>query len=247
MKLRRLAVLAVLATCAPAALAAPSAAELATRMREVRLSPGIEARVQVVTVAPDGQRSEPVKLAIVGQSDATRRRLLLRGIAPESLRGEIRLAEYRAGCVRTVDGKGAADPYAAIFGTGLVAWDMLAPWWDWPQQSLAGSDRIAGRDCTLVRSRNDDPAAPIREVLSCVDADAGLALRTQLFDGKGAPVRSIAVVTTLRKESGLLAAKKLTIGAGGRISEVETYSGDEHYEVPADAFARLEGPPAACR
>jgi hypothetical protein len=247
MNLRRLAVLAVLATCAQAALAAPTATELATRMREARLTPGAEARVQAVTVAPDGQRSEPVKLAIVGQSDAARRRLLLRSIAPESLRGEVRLAEYRAGCIHAVDGKGAVDPFAPLFGTGLVAWDMLTPWWDWTRQSLAGNDRVAGRACTLVRSRNDDRDAPIREVLSCVDADAGLSLRTQLYDGKGAAVRSIAVVTTLRKESGLLAAKKVSIAAGGEITEVETYSGDEHYDVPADAFAKLEGQPAACR
>lgn len=247
MTLRPMSLVALLAVCAPAAMAAPGAAELATRMREVRQTPGLEVRVQAVSVAPDGQRSEPTKLAIIGQTDAARRRVLLRGIAPESIRGEIRLAEYRAGCVHAVDGKGTADPFAPLFGTGLVAWDMLAPWWDWPRQSLAGYDRVAGRACTWVRSRNDDKDAPIREVLSCVDADAGLSLRTQLYDGKGAAVRSIAVVTTLRKESGLLAAKKVSIAAGGEISEVETYSGDEHYDVPADAFAKLEGQPAACR
>ncbi|MBI4995436.1 MAG: hypothetical protein HZC22_00740 [Rhodocyclales bacterium] len=245
--MRRLPLIAMLAVCATSAVAAPTAAELAASMREARLSPGFEARIQVMKLAPDGQRAEPVKLSIVGQSDATRRRLLLRGIAPESLRGEIRLAEYRAGCIHAVDGKGPIDPLAPLFGTGLVAWDMLAPWWEWPQQSLAGTDRVGGRACTLVRSRNDDKDAPIREVLSCVDADAGLALRTQLFDGKGTPVRSIAVVATMRKESGLLAAKKVTLAAGEHRSEVETYSGDEHYEVPADAFAKLEGQPAACR
>jgi negative regulator of sigma E activity len=247
MKLHQMFLLALLAACAPAALAAPNATELAARMREVRLTPGFAVRVQAVTVAPDGQRAEPVKLAIVGQADAARRRVLLRGIAPESIRGEIRLAEYRAGCVHAVDGKGSADPFAPLFGTGLVTWDMLAPWWEWPSQSLAGNDRVAGRTCTLVRSRNDDKDAPIREVLSCIDADAGLSLRTQLFDGKGTPVRSVSVATTMRKESGLLAAKKVSIAAGGNISEVETYSGDEHYDVPADAFAKLAGQPAACR
>jgi negative regulator of sigma E activity len=247
MKMRRLAWPFLFAASAPVAVAAPTAAELAARMLEARLSPGFEARVQAVNVAPDGQRSEPVKLAIIGQSDATRRRLLLRGIAPETVRGELRLAEYRAGCLHAVDGQGAADPFAPLFNTSLVAWDMLSPWWDWPRQSLAGNDRVAGRACTLVRSRNDDKDAPIREVLSCVDANAGLSLRTQLFDGKGALVRSVAVVATMRKESGLLAAKKVAIAAGDKLSEAETYSGDEHYEVPADAFAKLEGQAAACR
>jgi len=245
--MHRLPLLALLAICATSAVAAPTAAELVARMREARLSPGFEARVEVTGVGPDGLRSAPVKLSIVGQSDAARRRLLLRGIAPESIRGELRLAEYRGGCINAVDGKGTSDPFAPVFGTGLVAWDMLAPWWEWPSQSLAGSDRVAGRECTLVRSRNYDRDAPIHEVLSCIDANAGLSLRTQLLDGKGTLVRSVSVVTTMRKESGLLAAKKVSIAAAGRISEAETYSGDEHYDVPADAFAKLEGQPAACR
>jgi negative regulator of sigma E activity len=246
MKPLRVAPLLLLAMFARQAVAAPTAAELAARMREARLTPGFEARLQAVDVAPDGQRSEPIKLAIVGQVDAARRRLRVRGIAPETIRGDIRLADYRAGCVRALDRNGTADPYAPLFGTGLVVWDMLAPWWDWPQQSLAGKDRVAGRACVLVRSRSDARDAPIGEVRSCVDAEGGLSLRTQFFDGQGALLRSITVVDTLRKESGLLGAKKVVIAAGNKITEAEAYSGDEHYEVAADAFAGLEGA-AACR
>lgn len=246
MKTLRLACAMLLTAFVQAAMAAPTAAELAARMREARLTPGFEARLQAVDVAPDGQRSEPIKLSIVGQVDAARRRLRVRGISPETIRGDMRLAEYRAGCVRAVDRNGTADPYAPLFGTGLVVWDMLAPWWDWPQQSLAGKDRVAGRACVLVRSRSDARDAPIGEVRSCVDADEGLSLRTQFFDGQGALLRSITVATTMRKESGRLAAKKVTIAAGNKITEAEAYSGDEHYEVAADAFAGLEGA-AVCR
>lgn len=235
------------ATVSSIAVAAPTAAEIAAGMRKVRLTPGFEARLQVEEVAPDGQRSGPTKVAIIGQFDAAHRRLLLRGIAPETIRGEIRIAESGAGgCTHAVDRNGTADVFAPLFGTGLVAWDMLAPWWEWPRQSLAGTDEVAGRKCTLVRSRTRVREAPIREVLSCVDADAGLALRTQFFDDHGALVRGITVVTTMRKESGLLAAKKVAIASGGKLTETEAYSGDEQYEVPPDAFAKLEGA-AACR
>jgi negative regulator of sigma E activity len=239
--------LILLTMFAPAVLAAPNATELAARMREARLTPGFEARVQATNVSSDGQRSEAVKLAVIGQFDSSRRRLLVRGIAPESIRNENRLAEYRTNCVRVLDRGGAIDPHAPLFGTTLVAWDMLTPWWEWPRQSLAGIDRVAGRACSLIRSRSADREAPIGEVLSCVDADAGLALRTQLFDGHGVLVRSIAVVSTLRKESGLLAAKKLTITAGNMTTEAETYSGDEHYEIPTDTFAPLDAQPTTCR
>jgi hypothetical protein len=239
--------LALLTAFAQHATAAPTAAELAARMREVRLTPGFEARVQAVNVSSDGRRSEPVKLSIIGQFDATRRRLLIRGIAPEAIHNESHVAEHSAGCTRAVDGNGATDPLAPLFGTTLVAWDMLTPWWEWPHQSLAATDRVAGHACTPIRSRSADRDTPIREVLSCVDADAGLALRTQLFDDHGVLVRSIAVVSTLRKESGLLAAKKLTVTAGDKTTEAETYSGDEHYEIPNNAFTPLDGQPTTCR
>lgn len=239
--------LILLTMFAPAVLAAPNATELAARMREARLTPGFEARVQATNVSSDGQRSEAVKLAVVGQFDAARRRLLIRGIAPESIRNESRLAEFRADCVRALDRGGAIDPHAPLFGTTLVAWDMLTPWWEWPRQSLAGTDLVAGRACTLIRSRSAERDAPIREALSCVDADAGLALRTQLFDGHGALVRSIVVDSTLRKESGLLAAKKFTVTARDKTTELETYSGDEHYDIQNDAFMPLDGQPTACR
>jgi len=249
MKMPRLSVLIMLAAIALPAAAAPTAAELAAKMREARLTPGFEARFQAVNLAPDGQRSTPIKAAVVGQFDATRRRLVLRGIAPEAIRDEIRAVEYRVdGCSRAADGNGPADPFAPLFGTRLVAWDMLAPWWDWSRQSLAGADRVAGRECVLVRSRADDrDTPPIREVLSCIDADAGISLRTQLFDSHGALVRDITVVTTMRKESGLLAARKVTVAVSDKRTEVETYSGDEHYEVPVGAFAKLEGQATTCR
>jgi len=79
-----------------------------------------------------------------------------------------------------------------------------------------------------------------------VDVDGKLSLRTELFDRHHNLIRCILVKQTMRKESGALAAKKLTITAADRtVTEVEVYSGDENYLVTADTFAKLDAYKAA--
>lgn len=240
------AVLSALSFCASAA--EPTAASLVAAMRESRQSEGFEIRMQVVSVAPDGQRSTPIKLAVIGEVGTSGQRLLLRGISPDAVRGRRMAVERSAdGRVRAADPDGPANPYAPVFDTGLVAWDMLMPWWEWPRQSLGGTERIGGRECRIVRSRNDAEDAAIREVVSCVDADNGLSLRTQFFDARHGLVRSIAVLATIARESGRLAAKKLAVTSGNGVTEAEVYSGDEHYRIPAGTFSLPEARPAAGR
>jgi hypothetical protein len=252
-------VAALLATFAPPGRAAdpvtaPSAEALVDSMREARLSDGFEARMNIVTVNPDGRRSQAIKVAVIGQFDADRQRLMIRGISPESVRnryllaeriadGQIRAIEYRE---RVADGVVEVDPQKNPFDSGLVIWDMFSPWWTWPKQTLDGKERMAGRACTNVRSRDDTGTAPVREVISCIDKDAGLSLKTQLFDSRHTLIRTVAVERTRRRESGLLAAKTLTVAtADNTVTEIEIYGGDEHYAVTATTFAPLDHRPAA--
>lgn len=243
MTLGRLTTLAALAIWLPAALAAADAAQVVGRLREARLSPGFELRLRVVDAAAGATAGNGLKLSLVGRFEPDRRSLAIRGIAPETVNGQIMVIDHAAGCTRAADRSGSVDPFAELHGSGLAAWDLVAPWLDWQQQSLGGGDRVAGRECTVLRSRNDD--GPIREVRSCVDTEAGLTLRTRLFDAQGRLLRSIQVLATTRKESGALAARRIAITRGDRHTELEAYSGDEHYEVPADAFALVAGMP--CR
>lgn len=246
--MRRFAILLLLCVSAQATHAADAGALVET-MKQARLSDGFEARMEVATVAANGRRAMPFKLSVVGQVGKDRQRLRIRGISPDKVRGRYVAAERNTdGRIRTI-GYGEpvsgsieeADPAARLFDSGLVLWDMFGAWWNWPQQSVEGTDRIDGRACTLVRSRTDDGASPVREVVSCVNVEAKLALRTQLYDRRHALLRTIAVKQTMRKESGALAAKKLTVTEADRtVTEVEVYSGDEHYLVDADTFAALD-------
>ena len=232
--------------------AMPSPAVLAASMRQARLSDGFEVRMRLSTIDPEGHRSAPVKLALIGQFGADTARLLVRGISPESARDQLFAAERDAnGRIRSVrygsnlaDGIVAVDPFTQLFGSDLVLWDLLSPWWDWSQQSPAGTGKAAGHDCAIVRSQANATPSRIREVMSCVDAEAGLAFRTELFDGHRAPARTIVVEQSLRKASGPAFVKRITIVSADKSTEIDVYAGDENYVVAADTFAALDARPA---
>jgi hypothetical protein len=157
--------------------------------------------------------------------------------------GRVRALQY---VKPLADGVAEADPYARLFGSELVVWDMLSPWWDWPQQSAAGTGAGAGRDCSVVRSQASVPTAHVREVLSCVDTALGLALKTELLDARRAPVRATAVEQVLRNVSGVAFVKRMTITSADKsATEVEIYAGDENYAIAADTFAALDAHPPA--
>lgn len=243
---RRLVAILLLTLFAQPGLGTEAGALVET-MKQARLSDGFEARMEVATIAANGRRAPPFKISVAGQIGKDRQRLRIRGISPDKVRGRYIAAERNAdGRIRAIQYSEAgniekSDPAARLFDSGLVLRDMFGEWWNWPQQTLEGADRIDGRACTLVRSRTDDGASPIREVLSCVAPEAKLSLRAQLYDRRHALLRTIAVKQTMRKESGALAAKKLTITeADHRVTEVEVYSGDEHYLVDAGTFAPLD-------
>ena len=238
--------------CVPQTYAAEpeTAASLAALMRQAQYSQGFEARMNVFVTKANGAHPAPLKIAVVGQFSAGRQRLLVRAIAPEVLRetsfalakqanSGIKAVKYRSG-----GEVAAADSQARLFDTGLVAWDMLSPWWAWAGQSLEGKDRVGERECLKIRSRADKQDSPVREVESCIDAQAGLALRTRLFDGGHKLLRTITVEKVLRKQDGSGSlAKRLNITGPAKLrTDIEVYAGDEEYLVSEETFAVLDRP-----
>ncbi|HEX5338301.1 MAG TPA: outer membrane lipoprotein-sorting protein [Gallionella sp.] len=241
------ALLLLAAFAAPAHAADSSASALAATMRAARISEGFEARMNVATIKPDGRRLMPFKVAVIGQIGADRQRLLLRGIALDKPHSRSFAAERSAdSAIRAIayeqnSGITEADSLAPLFDSGLAIWDMFAPWWSWPRQELGGTDHVGGRECSVVKSFSGSANSAIREVASCVDTDAKISLRTQLFDRRHALVRTITASRLMRKDSGAMAAKKLSITeADNTLTEVEVYSGDEQYQITADTFAMLD-------
>jgi len=231
------------------ASALQSPAQIVDSVAKERRSNGFEVRLKISSLGSDGQRSGSVKLAIIGQVTAERERLHFRGISPDNVHdrrfasekgadGRIRLfeiADDRSGAVTEI------DPSSRLFDTGLVLWDMFAPWWNWPTHRFGASERVAGRQCTIVQSESGSDSSAIRAVSSCIDRDAKLSLRTQLFDRERALIRTILVERLVRKESGAMAAKQLRIIAAGHLTtEIEVYGGDENYFVTPDTFAALQ-------
>lgn len=221
-----------------------SANAVAGSMRQARLSNGFEARLNVFVTQANGAHPAPLKLAVIGQVSSDRQRLLIRGISPEPVRNRSYTVERSSdGRIRAVDSEHAGfDVSARMFDSGLVAWDMLSPWWGWPKQFLEGTEQINGRECQKLRSVTDDEKSPVREVESCVDQQARLSLRTRLFDSRHVLIRTTTVEKVMRKgDGGAMAAKKLVIREGGKmLTDIEVYAGDEQYEITADTFAALD-------
>lgn len=227
---------------------AASANALAESMRKARLSEGFEARLNVFVTKASGAHPALLKLAVIGQISADSQRLVIRGISPEAARNRSYAVERGSdGRIRGVESRAAGeqnefDPYVRMFDSGLVAWDMLSPWWGWPKQFLEGTEQIDGRDCLKLRSVTDDEKSPISEVESCVDRQAKISLRMRLYDKRHVLIRTTLVKQVIRKgDSGAMAAKKLAIrDAAKMLTDIEVYAGDEQYEITADTFAALE-------
>lgn len=234
----------VLASAHGEPVANKSARVLAEAMRAARESDGFELRVTLQ--GPGATAPDALRIALIGQSREGRERLLARGIAPAGIRGHAIVCERSAdpgddpSCVQDASADTRhADPMAGIFGSALVAWDLMAPWWDWPVQIDEGPMAIAGHACTQVRSRPERrPVSGVSEALSCVDARNAMAWKTTLFDSHHRVLRSIEVRRDIRTQAGHSTARSAAItDADGTVTLVDVYAGDEHYQVRPDTFA----------
>jgi len=241
--------LLLLLALTPAYAGVPSAASLAKLMREAQLSDGFSARMNVAVIKADGRRMQPFKVAVIGQMTADRKRLLIRGIAPASVGkhyfaaetspdGEIRAIAYTE---QPASESVAIPELTPLFDSGLVIWDMLSPWWDWPEQTLGEAEQVAGQQCTVVTSQAPAGDLAVHEVVSCIDQDAKLSLRTQFFDKRHRLIRTFTVEHMMHMSSGTMAAKRMTITEADRSrTEIEVYSGDENYLIGAETFTRFD-------
>jgi hypothetical protein len=229
-----------------------SASAVAEMMKQAKYSDGFEARLNVLITKANGAHPAPFKLAVIGQFTANRQRLQIRGISPELVRNHLYAAERSSdGLIRAVEARNKVaddyagfDPLAKMFNSSLVAWDMFSPWWSWPRQSFEGLEQVNGRECVKIRSLTDDKSSAVREVESCVDQHAKLALRTRLFDSEHSLLRTTTAAQLARKgDGGAMMAKKINItDAANTVTEIEVYAGDEQYQISAETFAMLGRP-----
>ena len=226
---------------------ADAGASLARAMREAHVSDGFEVRMSVSILEPDGDRRAPYRVAVVGQASGDGGWISVRPLVRQAGQAVNVVARLDAeGAVRAVRLNGrsgapavAIDPYADRTLDGLSVWEMLSPWWQWPQQTLQGETQIAGRTCSLITSRAT-PDAIVRSVASCVDTRGRIALRTDLLDARGERLRRIEVTQVIRNARGSLNPKRILITEPGRAGvELDLYAGDEHYVVDREAFPAL--------
>ncbi len=240
------------AACFAEPVAEVSGEDLADAMMNRLYSDGFEARMTISVTKSSGAHAGPIKVAVIGQLGPWRQRLLVKGISPDSVRDHFVAAERKPdGSIHAIQYDGVServsdvDPFANLFETGVVVWDLLSPWWQWPLQRIVRTDHRGGRECTVVRSRRADAISPIAEVVSCVEPGTRLALRTQFFDARGALVRTKELGQIVHTASGSV-AKTLSIEEpNGSVTEIDVYGGDDQYSIRADTFSRLDRPSEA--
>ncbi|MFA7281200.1 MAG: outer membrane lipoprotein-sorting protein [Sterolibacterium sp.] len=218
-------------------------------IKQARHSDGFEVRFAITAVDAQKLRTVPVKIAVIGQANADRQRFLVRGISPDAVRNQHFVAENSAaGPIDAFeygpDSEGhriSLDPFARLFNTDFVMWDLFAVWWDWPHQIADGNGEVNGRSCLRVKSRPAVPM-PVKEVVSCIDRETALALSTQVYDAQHRLRRTIRVEKLMRKGSseGLMAKKLSILGEHGATSEIDVYGGDEQYRISPETFGVLD-------
>jgi hypothetical protein len=223
---------------------------IAAMMQQAKYSAGFEARLNISVINANDTQAFPLKVAVIGQINADKQRMVIRGISPDWVHeqyfaveqlsdGRVKAVQYRSAKIAEL---APFDVHAKLLESNLVAWDMLSPWWSWPSQILAGESRINGRDCINIRSINNNKNAAVREVESCVDQQAKISLRTKIFGAQQQLLRMTIVVKLMAKgEEGVMMAKKLAIQDAAKMrTEVEVYAGDEQYQIAPETFSALE-------
>ncbi len=229
--------------------------DLAGKVSATRASEGVELRMEVVVTRP-ADSQPPFKLALIGQFNQAHDRMLVRGISPANVQGlHIYSERDGAGNIHTVsyrsdtsdsasDAFSPINPELGLFGSDLTIQDFYWPWFRWRNQTLAGEGRANGKVCQLLKSVNDDPASLMQEVVSCIDTESNIALRTEIYGAHHRLSRIIDVVATVSNRQGQVVAKTIRVtGERCAATEARVYSGDEEYPIRSNTFPVLATAP----
>jgi len=91
--------------------------------------------------------------------------------------------------------KGAAR-MGGFLGSHFSYYDLGLPFLHWPDATLAGDDRVRGRDCTVVEVRADHE--PYARVKLWIDKEYLALLRAEAYDGNDGLVKRVAIASFKR-------------------------------------------------
>ncbi|MBF0281074.1 MAG: outer membrane lipoprotein-sorting protein [Zetaproteobacteria bacterium] len=231
-----------------------SAQNIIHRILQHRLSQGFEVRMNIEVFDAENQRQQPLKVALIGRYVEQQQQLLIRGITPAKYTHQIYAAEvgknqpprmFRRYGVENH----SVEPFnieSPLFDSGLIAYDMLMPWWYWHDQQLIGNQMVNGHDCIVIQSVEQPLliGQEIHRVISYIDRKELFPWRIEIFNNEQQRLRTLEVQQVMRLESGALTAKALTVEQfNHQVSKIFIYSGDEHYLIQPESFSILESTP----
>ncbi len=85
-----------------------------------------------------------------------------------------------------------------MLGSQITAYDLGAPFFDWPQAEYLGEDRQRGRTCHLINLQNPDPQATVGRVQLWLDKEFRGLLRADAYNRNGDKIRQLQVTSFRR-------------------------------------------------
>jgi hypothetical protein len=231
----QLLALLLLSSTVVAQEAALSAAQYVAAMKAAAPKGGCYIRVKMDTVDAGGARQSlqvQIKRRDLGAGKAEH---LYQVLSPKERRGEavlLRISGSKFMGSEFTPGKGlsplkASDRHDPLLGTSLTVDDLMADFLDWPQQTLAGNEKVGGADCAIIESTQGDA-----RVKSWVDQKRYVALKAEVYSPATQLRRTVHSVTARRTDSGRFAPIEFSVtSAAGVTTEVRgaAFSDDVPY------------------
>ena len=253
---RALLLLALLALGPAAGGAGPTASQLAAKVLEAQETTGFRVRARLVHGPAGAEKPEVLQLLIKGRREGETTQLLYQVLWPAASKG-------RALVVTRAPGKAAAgflfEPPATqrpltpellrqpLFGTDFLVEDVVEEYWSWPDQRLAGEEKVLDRRCQILESRPRSGAATACTLVrSWIAPDLALPLKVEKFGKDGALLRRFTAESLVRQGERWAAAKVTVVPAGGRTRTVLEGSKSERDLVLPAADFTVEALRKAC-
>ncbi len=132
----------------------------------------------------------------------------------------------------------AADLDEPLFGSDLSVDDFAESFWDWPDQRLAGEEKVGNTDCWIVDSHIGQPGARHPRIRSWLAKEKPVALRVEKFGADGVLGKRLTAGRVVRQDEGGWAVAEWTvetIGTGSR-TKVSGSRSERDLALPASEF-----------
>jgi|GEM_PF-1128619 len=233
---------------APGAEEAPDARGLVSAVVRNQRTSGSKARVRLSIEPAEGQgRTRSLQVLIKSRRDGWTHETLVVVMWPRDEKGRawmIRQTDagevggFRFAPPNEVTPITAAELDDPLFGSDLSVDDFAESFWEWPEQRVAGVEKVGSADCWVVESRTSDPSVRHPRIRSWLAKDRPIALRVEKSDKNGELRKRLTAGRVVRRDEGgwVVADWMVETLASGSRTRVSGSRSDRDLTLPASEF-----------